>query len=289
MKIPHLTLVAGLTAALLYGADAPPQRIISTSPNITEILYGVGAFDKVVAVSDYCTYPPAVKDLPRVGGWENSNLEQIVGLRPDLVFLTNAQSPLIEPQLRQLNIRTQAIPSRTLEDLFEAMNRIGQATGHPAQARELAAQVRSKLDAVRLRTGRLPRRRVLLVVDRTPGTLRDLYVATQGSFLADLVDIAGGQCVAAPEPGGYSKISKEAVVALAPDLIIDFVHGSTTRMGEDPIAVWGDLSTLRAVRERHVYPVRNEFLPHASQFVVDTAGLFAHIIHPELPEGKPAR
>ena len=67
MKIPHLTLVAGLTAALLYGADALPQRIISTSPNITEILYGIGAFDKVVAVSDYCTYPAAVKGLPRVG------------------------------------------------------------------------------------------------------------------------------------------------------------------------------------------------------------------------------
>jgi iron complex transport system substrate-binding protein len=289
MRIPHLTLIAGLTAALLCGADASPQRIISTSPNITEILYGIGAFDKVVAVSDYCTYPPAVKQLPHVGGWENSNLEQIISLRPDLVFLTDAQSPLIEPQLRQLNLRTLAVPSRTLDNVFEAMNLIGRATGHQAQARDLAAHVHSKLDAVRLRTSRLPRRRVLLVVDRTPGTLRDLYVATRGSFLADLIDIAGGECVAAPEPGGYSKISKEAVVALAPDLIIDFVHGSTTRLGEDPMAVWGDLSLLRAVRERQVYPLRNEFLPHASQFVADTAELFVHIIHPERAEAKPIR
>ena len=103
------------------------------------------------------------------------------------------------------------------------------------------------------------------------------------------IDIAGGECVATPEPAGYTKISKEAVVALAPDLIIDFVHGSTNRLGEDPVAVWGDLSLLRAVRERQVYPVHNEFLPHASQFVADTAELFAHIIHPALPEGKPAR
>jgi iron complex transport system substrate-binding protein len=126
------------------------------------------------------------------------------------------------------------------------------------------------------------------VVDRTPGTLRDLYVATRGSFLADLIDVAGGECVAAPEPAGYSKISKEAVAALAPDLILDFVHGSTNRLGEDPIAVWGDLSLLRAVRERKVYPVRNEFVPHASQFVADTAELFARIIHPELG-GKTGR
>jgi len=288
MRITRLTLLAAFTTTLLSGAEASPHRIISTSPNITEILYGIGAFDKVVAVSDYCTYPPAVKKLPRVGGWENSNLEQIVSLRPDLVALTDAQSPLIEPQLRQLGLRTLAVPSRTLNDVFEAMNLLGQVTDHSAQARELAAHVHSKLDAIRLRTSHLQRRRVLLVVDRTPGTLRDLYVATQGSFLAELIDIAGGRCVAAAEPAGYSKISKEAVVALAPELIIDFVHGSETRLGEDPVAVWGDLSLLRAVQERQVYPVRNEFLPHASQFVIDTAELFAHIIHPD-PEGKAAR
>jgi len=288
MKTTRLTLIAAITATVLCAADVSPQRIISTAPNITELLYGIGAFDKVVAVSDYCTYPPAVKQLPRVGGWENSNLEQIVRLKPDLVLLTDAQSPLIQPQLKQLGLRTLAVPSCTLEDVFVAMNLLGQATGHAAQARELAAQVRSKLDTVRLRTSRLPRRRVLLVVDRTPGTLRDLYVATRGSFLADLIDIAGGECIAAPEPAGYSRISKEAVVALAPDVIIDFVHGSESRLGEDPVAVWGDLSLLHAVRERQVYPVRNDFLPHASQFVVDTAGLLTHIIHPEL-DRKAAR
>jgi iron complex transport system substrate-binding protein len=288
MRITHLTLLAGLTTALLWGADPTPRRIISTSPNITEILYGVGAFDKVVAVSDYCTYPPAVKTLPHVGGWENSNLEQIIRLRPDLVALSDAQAPLIQSKLQQLGLRTLVVPTRTLDNVFEAMTLIGQATGHQSQARELAAQVRSRLDAVRNKTSRLPRLRVLLVVDRTPGTLRDLYVATRGSFLADLIDIAGGECVAAPDPAGYSKISKEAVAALSPDLILDFVHGSTNRMGEDPVAVWSDLSLLRAVRERKVYPVRNEFLPHASQFVADTAELFARIIHPEL-DGKTGR
>jgi len=288
MRITRFTLIVGLAAALLHGADTSPQRIISTSPNITEILYGIGAFDKVVAVSDYCTYPPAVKSLPRVGGWENSNLEQIIRLRPDLVALSDAQAPLIQPQLQQLGVRTLVVPTRTLANVFEAMNLLGQATGHESQARELAAQVHTKLDTVRLKTSSLPRRRVLLVVDRTPGTLRDLYVATQGSYLAELIEIAGGECIAAPQPAGYSKISKEAVVALAPDLIMDFVHGSTNRLGEDPVAVWGDLSLLRAVRERQVYPVRNEFVPHASQFVADTAELFAHIIHPEL-DGKSKR
>src|SRR5688572_20742164 len=62
----------------------PPQRIISLTPSTTEILAGVGAFSRVVAVSNDCSYPPEVKSLPRVGGWTNTNLEQLASLRPDL-------------------------------------------------------------------------------------------------------------------------------------------------------------------------------------------------------------
>jgi ABC-type Fe3+-hydroxamate transport system substrate-binding protein len=282
-----LAFLAALTAAV--ASSAWPQRIISASPHITEILYGVGAFDRVIAVSDYCTYPPAVKTLPRIGKWQSSNLEAIAALRADLVMLSDAQAPFMEAELRELGVRFLVVPSRTLRDVFAAIDLIGRATGHEAQARDLAAAVQARLDAVRLRTSLLPRRRVLLIVDRSPGTLRDLYAATQGSFLAELVAIAGGACVAAPARAGYGKISKEAVVALDPDVIIDFVHGSRTRLGEDPLAVWADLPELRAVREGHVYPARDEFLPHASQFVADTAELFARWIHPEAQNGKGSR
>ena len=281
--------IAALLPALACAADVAPKRIISASPNVTEILYGVGAFRSVIAVSDYCTYPPEVKTLPRIGKWQDNNLEQIVSLRPDLLIMSDVQAPLFGSQLHALGIRTLEVPTRTLEDTLRAIELIGRTTSHEAQARELGAHVRSRLDAVRHRTSRLPRRRVLLVVDRTPGTLRDLYVATPGSFLADLIDVAGGVCVAAPVPSGYSKINKEAVLALAPDLIIDFVHGTTSRLGEDPYAVWQDLSELKAVRERKIFPLRNEFLPHASQFVADTAELFVSVIHPEAANRKPSQ
>jgi iron complex transport system substrate-binding protein len=248
---------------------------------VTEILYGVGAFDHVVAVSEFCTYPPAVKTLPRVGKWAGSNLEEIVSLRPDLVIVTAAQAPFIEGHLRDLGIRSLAIPDHTLEDIFTAFDLIGKATGHEAGARDLSARVHSRLDAVRARTRSLARRRVLLIVDRTPGTLHDLYAVTKGAFLAELIEIAGGDCVVAETKIGYGKISEEAVVDLKPQIIIDFVHGTSSRLGENVRAVWGDLPELEAVRSGHVYPVTNEFAPHPSQFVADTAELLAGIIHPE--------
>src|SRR3989304_4837423 len=69
------------------------EGIVSLSPNATEILHGIGAFDRVVAVSTYCEYPPEVAQLPRVGGWTNTNLEQVLVLDPDLVILSDAQTP----------------------------------------------------------------------------------------------------------------------------------------------------------------------------------------------------
>jgi len=259
-----------------------PQRIVSVSPTITEILYGIGAFDRVVAVSDYCVYPPLVKTLPRVGGWLDANLERIVSLRPDLVLVSEPQAPFVVDNLRKLKLPYAVIPSKFLADVFTAIDEIGRATGFQAQATRLAQETRTALDSARARTRNLEKRRVLAVVDRTPGTLRELTVATPGSFLAELVEIAGGQLVTAPTEAGYVTINKEAIVALDPEIILDIVHTPGGRLGEDQAAVWAAMPSLRAVRERKVRPIRDDFILHTSQFVGQTVNLLGANIHPEV-------
>jgi iron complex transport system substrate-binding protein len=259
-----------------------PARIISLSPNTTEILYGVGAFGSVVAVSDYCTFPPEVKDLPRVGGWSNPNMEQIASLRPDLVVFAEPQAQFIKERVEALGVKTLSVPSRSLEDALATIEMVGRAAGREEEARRLLAETRASLDAVRLRAERLPRRRVLCVVDRAPGTLRDIYTAADGSFIEQLIELAGGESIAPPASSGWGKIQKEAVVALDPDVIIDLmIHKTDGAFAEDTLSVWRELSTLRAVREGRVHPVREETALHPSQFVADTARRFAEIIHPE--------
>src|SRR5215212_12215933 len=83
-----------------------PQRIVSISPNVTEILYGVGAWPQVVAVSQFCSFPDDVKNKPRVSGWDNTNLEQLTGLKPDLVIGIDAQAPFVKDKLDALGIRS---------------------------------------------------------------------------------------------------------------------------------------------------------------------------------------
>jgi iron complex transport system substrate-binding protein len=204
-----------------------------------------------------------------------------LALHPDLVVLTTAQAPFIAEKLHAFGLRSLVVPSRTLADVFQAIAEVGAATGNEREAAELEQRTKAALDEVRERAKTLPRRTVLLCVSRTPGELRDLYVATEGSYLAELIEIAGGHSVAAPAKVGYSRINKEAILSLNPDLIIDIVHGSKGIFSEDLQEVWNDLPELHAVREKHIYPVDDNFIPHASQFVVETARLFARIIHPE--------
>lgn len=270
-----------LVALSNLSAAGIPQRIVSLSPNTTELLYGVGAFSRVVAVSRYCSYPPEVSKLPRVGGWQDASVESIAAQRPDLVVLTKAQEPFIADRLRSFGIHWVAVPSESLADVFTAMEEIGAAAGNREQATDLERHTRSSLNAVRDATRNLPRRSVLLVVSRAPGSLSDLYVATKGSYLVDLIQIAGGRSIAAPAPSGYAKISKEAVLASNPDVIIDMVHHSRSKLAEHPAESWNDLPELKAVKEKHVYPVDDEFLPHPSQFVAHTAEVFESVLHPE--------
>lgn len=271
------------------GPAAKAARIISLSPNTTEILHGIGAFDRVVAVSDYCAYPPGVEALPRVGGWSNPNLEQIASLRPDLVVFADAQAQFVKDRIEALGVRVVSVPSRSLEDVYDSIEQIGRATGDEDEARRLLDETRGAVDEVRRRTASLPRPRVLCVVDRVQGTLRDLYTATDGSFIAQLVEAAGGRNVAPPAASGWGKVQKEAVVALDPEIIIDMVQSAEGRLAEDPQAVWRELATVTAVREGRVHSVRDEALIHPSQFVGPTARRLAEMIHPEAFGQKGAR
>lgn len=266
----------------LNAKSGKPERIISLTPSTTEILYGVGAFNRVVAVSDYCTYPPEVSKLPRVGGWNNPNMEQIASLHPDLVIFSDAQAQFVKDKVEAAGIRTLAVPSQTLEDAYKSIELVGQATGEEDAARRLLEQTRASVQTVRLATERLPRLRVLCVVDRVPGTLRDLYTASEQSFIAQLIREAGGEPMSPPSRANWGKLQKEAVVALDPDVVLDLMmHKTEGGFDEDTLAVWRELSSLRAVREGRVYPLREETALHPSQFVGDTARKFAELIHPE--------
>jgi len=277
------TILAALALALCAGGAQVPRRIVSLSPNVTEMLFGIGALDQVVGISDYCTYPADVNRLPSVGGWHNPNLEKLTALRPDLVIVDDGQAPFVEDNFKKLGLRVMVVADHTIQDVYGAMTALGHATGHEEAAAKLAAATHAELLRISQKTAALPKPKVVLIVERTPGTLRDLYTATEGGFLAELVTMAGGRIAVPPARRGYGKLSKEDLLAINPDVILDFIHGVKSRFSGDPMEAWRDMAELKAVRARRVRGVNEEFVPHASQRMVQTAALFARLIHPEAP------
>ena len=222
-----LCLLAGCRQGQQPARTEPrPQRIVSLSPSVTEILYGIGAWPQVIAVSQFCTYPEDVKNKPRVNGWDKTNLEQVMALKPDFVIGVDAQEPFLRDKLTGLGARSLFVKSQTSADIMASIGEIGRGTGHEQEATDLAAKTKAEIEAVRKAVGDRPHPRVLCIVDRVPGTIRDLYTASKGSYLDELISIAGGESIAPQAEHGYGKINKEAVLTLDPEVIIDMVQGS---------------------------------------------------------------
>jgi iron complex transport system substrate-binding protein len=266
-----------------------PARIVSLSPSVTEILYGVGAWPQVVAVSQYCSYPPDVVNKPRVGSWADINLEQITALKPDLIIGADAQESIIGEKLNALGVRSLFVKSQSLTEVLDAIRAVGRAAGHADEASELARRTEREIETVRSTLAGRQRPRVLCIVGHDPGTLRDLYTATRGSFLDDLIGVAGGESVAPPAEQGYGKITKEAVLAFNPEVIIDIIPAAEGGDGANPTAPWRDLAEMRAVRDGRVYVLREPLVTHPSQFVGYTARAFANLIHPEAFPDEPGK
>jgi iron complex transport system substrate-binding protein len=281
MRLRRFCIFTLLLACSVVAADFP-QRIVSLSPDLTEMLFGVGAFSRVVGVSNYDTYPPEVTKIPHLGQLHNPSLEKLTAARPDLVIINNAQAPFLEETLNELGLRVLKTSNKSVEEVYSAMIAIGHATGNDREAARLVSETREGLDRVARKTAVLAHPRVVVIVNRTPGTLRDLSSATDGSYLADLVGIAGGRIAIPRVQSGYARLSKEDLLAANPDIILDFVHGPQSSLAGDPLDPWRELPELKAVRDHRVRGVSADYVPHASQRIVQTAELFAKLIHPEL-------
>lgn len=277
----------GVILALLWGGPVgpPPLRIVSTAPSATEILYALGLGDRVVGVTTYCHYPAEAEKKPKIGSYLYPNLEAIVGLRPDLVVSEVAGVRRSE-RLAALHLNVLDYDDSTLAGIYDAIHRIGAAAGAPDRANALCAEMRASLEAIRAKTARFPRRRMLFLVGRTPGRLEDMIAVGRASYLNELIEIAGGANVFSASPAGYAKIPLEELLARNPEVIVDMgemsdTTGVTEARKRAVVALWGRYPALAAVREHRVYAAASDIFVVPGPRVVDAARALARMLHPE--------
>ena len=246
-------------AALLF-ALSPPHRIVSVAPSITEILFALGAGDQVVGVTTYCNYPEAAKAKPKIGGYTTPSLETILGLRPDQVIMMKNR-PDVAQKLRQAGIDVTELQPENLAGIYESIRTIAEKIGVPARGRSLIQSIEGQLHAIATEKGDGPKPKVLFIVGRTPGAVSDLIAVGRGSYISELIALAGADNVFADTGVPYPKVNMEDVIRRNPDVIIDMGHNEmvTEKQKQSVKQLWNNYSFLRAVQRHAVFPISADY------------------------------
>ncbi len=245
--MPLRTVQAALASALLAvlpaaaAARVPATRIVSLMPSLTEDLFAIGAGPEVVGVSQFTDRPAAAAKLPAVASFASLDAERIVRLHPSVVVGIPAQGLLVR-DLRRAGLRVELLPDDSFDDLFTSLGRLGQLSGRSMEASALARALRARTAQLVARVPAAPKVRTFIVLGIAP-----IYTVGEGSYIAHLVELAGG-IDAAGVRDAYARFGAEALVALQPDAIVaDRASGFAAARARAP---W---NALRAVRDGHAY------------------------------------
>lgn len=237
-------------------AQTPPKRIISLSPNLTEVVYDIGAQDLLVGDTDFCKFPAEAQKMEKIGGWINPNFEKIVSLKPDLVLVLKFHVKVIET-LKKLKIPVLVVDCDSVSEILSSYDRLGRVLGREARAKISKKALQKRLARIKAkRKGRGPVS-ILFVIGRTPGTLEQVYGVGAKNFVNELIHLAGGTNVMEDAMTDYPLVSKEQLLQRDPQVIVDSAlsHGTDDR--ESP-EVWNRMPTLQAVRKKRVYFFKNQ-------------------------------
>jgi iron complex transport system substrate-binding protein len=259
--IAALLLAGACTSPPPPAATPRPQRIISLIPAVTETLFAIGAGPQVAGVGSYDTYPPEIRNLPRVGGLIDPDTERILSLRPDLAFVYASQETLITP-LRAAGVPIEIYRHGGLEGALTSIQSIGARVGHAPEAERIVADIRKTIDGVRARTLHRPKPSVLVIFGREEGTLRGIYASGGTGFIHDMVAAAGGRNVFEDVPRESVQASLESIIGRAPDIVLEIRAPVAERpmRPEDLVAPWSGAPSLPAVRHKRVHGLIDERL-----------------------------
>lgn len=234
------------------------DKIISLAPNLTEIIFAVGGGDLLVGVTTFCDFPSEAKAIRKVGDTQKPNIESIVALKPQIVFVSTAsQLEAFMRTLDQQNIAVFVAGPSTLEDIYKSIEKIGEIVGNAQKAENLVENLKARAAAARgpVIYGSLPK--VFVQIDKD-----SLYTIGRDSYITDIIARAGGVSATADLATAYPKISRESALAMNPDVIII----SESENNRDPNEAFRNSP---AVRNGKVFRINADLLSRPGPRVVD--------------------
>ncbi|MGC8970747.1 MAG: ABC transporter substrate-binding protein [bacterium] len=252
-----------------------PKRIISTAPDVTEILFALNLGDKVVGVTTWCNYPEGAKTKEKIGDFANPNIEKILSLKPDLIVATGGVQRQVIEKLEQLGIPVYVFYPHNIDEVIKGIYTIGRITGAEENAKRLAFDLKLRIAKVTSKVSKVKTKpKVFFELWHEP-----LMSAGPGSFIDDIIKKAGGINIAGTAKSAYPIFSLEQLIKEDPDVII----GAESSMGANPLEIakrpgW---DTLKAVKNQRVYTINDDIIFRAGPRLVLALEIIAKYLHPE--------
>jgi iron complex transport system substrate-binding protein len=256
---------------------AEPTKIVSLTPSTTETLFALGVGDRVVGkVEDLSLYPPEAAAIPDVAKFGEVDVEQIVSLEADLVIAggNNFNPPDKLAQLRQLRVPVIVLYAPDIDTVFSDIELTGAAVGRLDEARDLTTSMRAGFDQVEAATSALDKPRIFYELDAT----REIYTAADDSFLAKMIELAGGQPITTGSTTSF-EIPLETLVTADPEVILlgDAAYGVTA----DAVGARPGWNVMTAVKDGQIRPVDDVVITRPGPRLVEGLKLLALAIHPD--------
>ncbi len=211
-------LIAPIFSAAAGTANSNEPRYISLAPSTTEILFALGLDQEIVGVSTFCNYPPKTKLKPKVGDFSRPNLEKIISLHPDYIFCTGLEQAPVIAELKRLNLKVYVADPTSIKDLLNTIQDIGKITERTKEAQEIIKKMNNDIETISSLTKLIPpekKIKVFIEIWHEP-----LMAAGKGSFIDEMISLAGGINISHELNRPYSIFSSEKVISLNPGCII---------------------------------------------------------------------
>jgi iron complex transport system substrate-binding protein len=251
------------------------RRIVSLAPNLTEIIYDLGAGDRLVGDTNICDTPPQAKSKPHVGNPQDPSLEAIVALHPDLVLTTGSINvPETADTLLKLGIAVYTTYPKTVRQMLDSISEIGGLIGANEQGDALKASLRTRLDALQTKLANQPLAHVLFLVWATP----PMSIGSN-TFIADALRWAGAESILVTDQN-WPQPSFEEILKIQPDYVVLTTDHEGNTSGAADLRSNPDWQGLMAVRLNRIVTVSDKF-DRPSPGLVDGIEQLAHELHPE--------
>lgn len=253
--------------------EKEPQRIVSLTPGNTEILYALGLEKKVVGVTTYCDYPARVKSKEKVGDFANPNVEKIVALKPDLVLATAGVQAALTQRLDELGVPIFIVDPKNLSQSIEGIKKVGKITGQADKAEEVTSQMEQDIEQVSEAVASVEQKPTVFCELGT----NPLYTAGTGTFIDDMIRVAGGVNVVKGKE--WVVYSIEQLIKDDPDIYIAVKGSMHTPEEMEKRQGFKDLS---AVKNNQVYVVDDNLVTRPGPRLTEGLKEVAKAIHPKL-------